>query len=97
MEIWERIVSNSALVYYGGDGMQIALFGCHFGALSNTLIGIGLSFVLSNCKSYPAALVIPQDENIYFTMAFLVAGLVWALCMLPSQSMQPTKVLRVVS
>ncbi|CAM6087762.1 unnamed protein product [Calypogeia fissa] len=89
------LMSNLALVYYGGDGMQIAFSGCYAGPLFNTLMGIGLSFVLASWKSYPDAFVIPQDDNIYVTLAFLVAGLLWALCMLPPRRMQPTKTLGV--
>lgn len=87
------LMSNLALVYYGGDGMQIAFSGCYAGPLFNTLMGIGLSFVLASWKSYPAAFVIPHDDSIYITLAFLVAGLIWALCMLSTRKMQPTKTL----
>ncbi|BBN19931.1 hypothetical protein Mp_8g14960 [Marchantia polymorpha subsp. ruderalis] len=85
------LMSNLALVVHGGDGVQIAFSGCYAGPMFNTLMGIGLSLVLASWKSYPDKFVIPQDPSIFFTLAFLVAGLVWAFIILPSRRMQPTK------
>ncbi|KAL3678699.1 hypothetical protein R1sor_021655 [Riccia sorocarpa] len=85
------LMSNLALVYHGGDGVQIAFSGCYAGPMFNTLMGIGLSLVLASWKTYPAKFQIPEDPSIFLTLTFLVAGLVWALVILRSRRMQPTK------
>ncbi|KAL2609828.1 hypothetical protein R1flu_028401 [Riccia fluitans] len=85
------LMSNLALVCHGGDGVQIAFSGCYAGPMFNTLVGIGLSLVLASWKTYPAKFQIPEDPSIFLTLTFLVAGLVWALVILRSRRMQPTK------
>ncbi|KAI5066025.1 hypothetical protein GOP47_0018649 [Adiantum capillus-veneris] len=87
------LMANIALACNGGDGVQIAISGCYAGPMFNTLIGLGISLVLGSWGSRPHAFPVPHDNSIYYTMAFLVTGLLWALVTLPLKSMQPTKLL----
>ncbi|MCO5582814.1 hypothetical protein L7F22_036714 [Adiantum nelumboides] len=87
------LMANIALASNGGDGVQIAISGCYAGPMFNTLIGLGISLVLGSWGSRPHAFDVPHDYGVYYTMAFLVAGLLWALVTLPLKSMQPTKLL----
>ncbi|CAM6085375.1 unnamed protein product [Calypogeia fissa] len=85
------MMSNLALVSLGDHRMQTSFSGCYAGPMFNTLIGLGVSFVLESWKTYPDPFAIPGDSSIFITLAFLVIGLLFALAMLLSRDMQPTK------
>lgn len=87
------LVSNLVLANHGGDGVQIAVSGCYAGPMFNTLVGLGASFLLASWKAYPASYSIPNDPSVYYTLGFLITGLLWALWNLPRSSMQPSRLL----
>lgn len=89
------LISNLALACGGGDGVQIAISGCYAGPMFNTLVGLGLSFVLASWKHFPEPLVLPEDNTIIYTIGFLFLSLLWGLVVLPARGMTPNKVLGV--
>ncbi|XP_047315410.1 cation/calcium exchanger 1-like [Impatiens glandulifera] len=83
------VIANSSLAVKGGvDGAQIAISGCYAGPLFNTLIGLGLSLVFASWSEYPNSYVIPTDPYLFEILGFLMAGLLWALVILPRRNMQ---------
>ncbi|KAK8589851.1 hypothetical protein V6N13_088672 [Hibiscus sabdariffa] len=88
------LISNSAMALNGGaDGVQTAISGCYAGPMFNTLVGLGVSFVWSSWSEYPASFEIPRDPSLYETLGFLMAGLLWALVILPRKNMRLDKFL----
>ncbi|KAJ9179868.1 hypothetical protein P3X46_008183 [Hevea brasiliensis] len=86
------LIANVTMAVNGGaDGAQIAISGCYAGPMFNTLLGLGLSFVISSWSKYPSSFVIPKDPSLYETLLFLMAGLLWALVILPRKSMRLDK------
>ncbi|CAN6464967.1 unnamed protein product [Victoria cruziana] len=86
------LVANVALAVNGGPaGAQTAMSGCYAGPMFNTLVGLGVPFVLGAWSSYPNSFVVPQDPALYMTLAFLAGGLLWALVMLPRSGMMLDK------
>lgn len=87
------LIANVAMAIKGGDdGVQIAISGCYAVPIFNTLVGLGISLVLSSWNSYPNAYVIPHDSTLYVTLGFMVCGLVWALVILPKRGMKLDRV-----
>eukprot|EP00850_Spirogloea_muscicola_P008468 SM000045S16213 [mRNA] locus=s45:291255:293970:+ [translate_table: standard] len=88
------LVANLSLACKGSaDGVQIAVAGSYAGPMFNTLVGLGLSLVLAAWRSAPAPFRIPRDDSLYWTIGFLVAGLLYALVMLPRAGMRPGRTL----
>ncbi|KAH7293483.1 hypothetical protein KP509_28G027800 [Ceratopteris richardii] len=83
------LVADLALAVSGRDGVQIAISGCYAGPLFNILVGLGLSLVIACWRSRPDPLVITdEDGTLYFIIAFLISGLLWALIVLPMNKMR---------
>ncbi|KAF9661227.1 hypothetical protein SADUNF_Sadunf19G0046300 [Salix dunnii] len=90
------LIANVAMASNGGsDGTQIAISGCYAGPMFNTLLGLGISLVISSGSKYPSSFVVPEDPSLYETIGFLMGGLVWALVILPRKNMRLDKSLGV--
>ncbi|MCL7036136.1 hypothetical protein MKW94_022930 [Papaver nudicaule] len=88
------LVANVAMAVNGDqDGAQIAISGSYAGPIFNTIMGLGLGFVFKTWTEYPSSFVIPKDNSMYVTIGFLMAGLLWALVILPRRNMKLDKVL----
>ncbi|XP_062113894.1 cation/calcium exchanger 1 [Humulus lupulus] len=83
------LIANVAMALRGGpDGAQIAISGCYAGPLFNTVVGVGFSLVMAAWSEYPSSYVIPDDHSLYETVGFLMAGLLWAVVVLPKNNMR---------
>lgn len=88
------LTANVAMAVNGGEhGAQVAISGCYAGPTFNTLVGLGISLLWSSWATHPSPFVIPTDPSFYQTLGFLVAGLLWALVMLPRRGMKLDRVL----
>jgi sodium/potassium/calcium exchanger 6 len=72
----------------GPGGAQTAVSACYAGPLFNTVVGLGLSLTLAADAQYPLPFTIPADGAVYETVAFLFAGLAWALLVVPARGMR---------
>ncbi|XP_043699075.1 cation/calcium exchanger 2-like [Telopea speciosissima] len=84
------LITNCTMVSVnsGSDGVQVAISGCYAGPTFNVLVGLGMSLVVSCWHAYPSSVLIPKDPCLLETIALLVAGLVWALVILPKRNMK---------
>ncbi|ONK68888.1 uncharacterized protein A4U43_C05F17090 [Asparagus officinalis] len=89
----DLIANVSVAVNGGSSGVQVAISACYGGPIFNTLSGLGISFVLFSWAGYPSPRVIPKDTTLFQTIGFLIAGLLWALVVLPRRGMKLDRVL----
>ncbi|CAN1246172.1 Cation/calcium exchanger 2 [Linum grandiflorum] len=83
------LITNLTMAINGGpEGVQVAISGCYAGPIFNILFGLGLSLVGSCWESYPEPVLISSDPYLLETLGFLLAGLVWALVVLPIRGMK---------
>lgn len=88
------LIANLAMATNGGpDGAQIAISGCYAGPIFNTLAGLGLSLVVSAWAAHPEPFEIPSGPAVFEILGFMIAGLVWALVVLPKNDMRMDRVL----
>ena len=88
------LIANLAVAVNGGSsGAQVAVSGCYGGPIFNILMGLGVSFVFSSWSGNPESRVIPKDPTLFQTIGFLIAGLLWALVILPIRGMKLDRVL----
>ncbi|PUZ38945.1 hypothetical protein GQ55_9G237400 [Panicum hallii var. hallii] len=88
------LIANVAVASRGGPGgAQVAVSGCYGGPVFNVLVGLGLSMLLSCWTGDPQPMKIPREPGLYRTLGFVVAGLSWALVMLPRRGMRVDRTL----
>ncbi|KAK7336305.1 hypothetical protein VNO77_16841 [Canavalia gladiata] len=90
------LIANGAMALNGGsDGVQMAISGCFAGPMFNILMGLGLPLVISSWSEHPDPYVIPKDPSLFETLLFFMAGVLWALVILPNKNMRLDKSLGV--
>uniref|UniRef100_A0ACD5W8Z1 Uncharacterized protein n=1 Tax=Avena sativa TaxID=4498 RepID=A0ACD5W8Z1_AVESA len=88
------LVSDVAMATQdGAAGAQTAVAGCYAGPAFNMVVGLGLSMAVAAAGTYPEPYAVPVETSTYVTVGFLVAGLAWALAVLPARGMRLDAVL----
>ncbi|KAM0865727.1 hypothetical protein ACQ4PT_043083 [Festuca glaucescens] len=88
------LVSDVAMATQDGKaGAQTAVAGCYAGPAFNMVVGLGLSMAIAAAGTYPEPYEVPVQASTYVTVGFLVAGLTWALVVLPARGMRLDAVL----
>jgi sodium/potassium/calcium exchanger 6 len=88
------LVSDVAMATQdGAAGAQTAVAGCYAGPAFNMVVGLGLSMTIAAAGTYPEPYEVPVEASTYVTVGFLVAGLAWALAVLPARGMRLDAVL----
>ncbi|KAM0887485.1 hypothetical protein ACQ4PT_029002 [Festuca glaucescens] len=88
------LVSDVAMATQDGKaGAQTAVAGCYAGPAFNMVVGLGLSMAIAAAGTYPEPYEVPVQASTYVTVGFLVAGLAWALVVLPARGMRLDAVL----
>ncbi|XP_051178723.1 cation/calcium exchanger 1-like [Lolium perenne] len=88
------LVSDVAMATQEGKaGAQTAVAGCYAGPAFNMVVGLGLSMAIAAAGTYPEPYEVPVQASTYVTVGFLVAGLAWALVVLPARGMRLDAVL----
>ncbi|XP_042510299.1 cation/calcium exchanger 2-like [Macadamia integrifolia] len=83
------LITNCTMAVNGGsDGVQVAISGCYAGPIFNIFVGLGMSLVFCSWSAYPSSVLIPKDPFLLETVAMLVAGLLWALVIVPKRNMK---------
>ncbi|XP_047088402.1 cation/calcium exchanger 1-like [Lolium rigidum] len=88
------LVSDVAMATQDGKaGAQTAVAGCYAGPAFNMVVGLGLSMAIAAAGTYPEPYEVPVQASTFVTVGFLVAGLAWALVVLPARGMRLDAVL----
>ena len=59
----------------------------------NTLVGLGISLLIGSWSEKLESYTVLQDNSIYYTMGFLILGLVWAIVILLKNDLRVNRML----
>ena len=83
------LVADTAMAKAGEP--QMAVSGCYAGPLFNTLIGLGLAFLINTSKSYPHGYKLHYHPNVSISFGFLFAILIGSAAAVPMSDYRITK------